>query len=1221
MARSPLYDLYDPYGLLRQQAEAGLLPGDEPGEMSRQATVSDLMPEEERRSMLRTLADTGSSGLAAAGWILDTPGSMVRGMLSGGPSKALSALWETSDQRVTGRELLRQNNLIGSEDNWGNFAGGLIGEMALDPLTYLNPLAILGKGAYNGAGRALRDSGLLRSSAVDAYRGFDQMGPLREGVVRRPAGVGVREHMRNMTPAQAIAEAPDYDAALQQWNLHATRHGVDPADMHQRIAGLMDARIPGTNIGFNVDAGATGDRIARGLDQFGEWSKRAPGIGPVVSRANALLHNPSGFTLDPDIQWSSRIARADNQLADEALRLARTRMQRAALTANVPAQVPTPFLEAGTEIPRDLRDFQSPRLQNAMGDYVEAPHAMPPGVHGPMPERTSGDPMADWVMENVPQFRDIRDHFAGMGDRAADLATANGLPRPRWTSDHQTGWFPRQLHWFEQDAAPTMLPMRLDAARAAARGESPWSQGSQVLNTQDNFGRSRNAALDVEGGMRTIRALTGNGQTVNPAGFIGPANRFDSAGLQSDLLHSTPRASRRLIDDAFTQLGLDTPYRTQANDVMASAAYQAADPAERIGMLRGPLAEMRERKGHLADFLRGLDTQFASTNRGAFDTSSWSNALRYELGQNRVIANTQQVVRNLAEGAINTPVHSVAGGGVVSLADAAATLGFDPVAFRRMWQQQHGADVTNFSVPERLVKSLGTLAAPTRPSLPESGLLGALGQFTSAFKGGALASPAFHVRNSYSGMVSAAAHNAFNPADWYASLQASRGNYDPLGRRLAHAPGYADLPDARARVDEYLAQTGAYRVGQGTLLDDIAGRPDQSIQGMYTGANTGPGVGQAFYNPERSWGQFGDDFFRMRGVGITSNPLSRSTNPMLVLNDSVGRNVEDALRTGTMLTQVRRGIHPGQAADISKLTQVDYSPEAFTPFERGVKQAVPFYSFMKGILPSIGDNLLYRPGGLQGQAIRAVTRGTERSEDSFVPDYLRQSAAIALPEALGGKPSPNLQRYLTSGGLPFESTFNLFSPGVGNSLASKAADSVQKTAMNFAGQLNPLLKYAIEGTTNRQLYSGRQMSDLYSMLEQDMGPMGRHVEQAVSNLVPFGARILGTTRQLRDNRMSMPDRLSKAAFNILAGAKFTDVDQERTQQLAARSTLDSLLSTTPGVRSYENLTVPDDVLRAMPPEQQKQYLLYKMLQSEASKRSRKRKKEAALLDPMQMLGR
>ena len=158
MALSPLFDIYDPTGGLRGQMDLGLPETDEEilgivPLRRRQPQVADLLPEEEKVTLLRQLANAGSSGLAGFGWLLDTPGAMVRGLLSGGPGKALSAFWEDSEQRVTGRELARQYGLAGDKDNWANFAGGLAAEIALDPLSYFG-IGLLGRGAKTAAAKA-----------------------------------------------------------------------------------------------------------------------------------------------------------------------------------------------------------------------------------------------------------------------------------------------------------------------------------------------------------------------------------------------------------------------------------------------------------------------------------------------------------------------------------------------------------------------------------------------------------------------------------------------------------------------------------------------------------------------------------------------------------------------------------------------------------------------------------------------------------------------------------------------------------------------------------------------------------------------------------------------------------------------------------------------------------------------------------------------------------
>jgi hypothetical protein len=151
------------------------------------------------------------------------------------------------------------------------------------------------------------------------------------------------------------------------------------------------------------------------------------------------------------------------------------------------------------------------------------------------------------------------------------------------------------------------------------------------------------------------------------------------------------------------------------------------------------------------------------------------------------------------------------------------------------------------------------------------------------------------------------------------------------------------------------------------------------------------------------------------------------------------------------------------------------------------------------------------------------------------------------------------------------------------------------------------------------MYSGRELSDLYSMLEQDLGPMGRPLEQLIVN-APGGSKLIGMLRTARDQRMTPLGRAGKIAFNTLSGFGVTDRDPDKARDQAARQMLTELLETVPGVRTYENLTVPEADLREMPKDQQDLYLLYKVLQSEAAKRGRERKKQQLAMDPMQMLG-
>jgi hypothetical protein len=1217
VARSPLFDIYDPYGFLQQQAELGLLPPSDDDELDvvgiaplgqQRATIADLMPREEQSGLLSSLAKAGSSGMAAAGWLFDTPGALVRGVLAGKPLSFLG----TSDERVTGRELLRQYGMIGDQDTWGNFAGGLAAEVLLDPLTLMNPMAIFGRGALTQTGKAMKATGLLRNAAEQAWEG-SAVGAGRE------AGRGVRSYMRSITPQQAIAEIADPTAradALARWQRQAERFGVDPTDMTGTAASMMDVRIPGTNIGFNTDVFGErfGDWAAEGLDWLGEQSKRNPYTGPLVNTLYAGFHAPSGGTLNPDLQWDSRIAKMHASRADEARELLRQRQLREALgvdaeavaarerargTANVPAS-----------IPESLRRFNSTDVQRALVDYVESSSVpLAPGVYGPMP-KTSGDPLADWVLQNVDEFRGVRDTYMTAVDEARQRAANSGLPDRDWRGSSGTDFFPRQLKWFER----IMDPVR---PNAQPRVEQPWGRSQTLLDTADNFGRRRRDYTDIPGGQRTFRLLTG-GRALQAAPGTPSGLPFDAADLQRRLIAADQIPARQLLDDAFDQLGITRPFREDISNLQVSPKYLNATVPEQQQMMQEALRSLQERQDKLVNIIRGADQQFAQTGTGIFDTPGWTNLSRYERGQSRVLANAERLIPRLE----NATTVIGAGGlsdGMVQLTDAAQRLGFDSDNFRQMWRRRFQADITNLSVPERLVKQMETVVKSSQAGDAERGMVGLLDGFTNAFKVGALASPAFHTRNTYSGLLNAATFGAANPLDWWAALRASMGSTDALASRLENVPGFENLQPAQ-RVARFQDLTAANRIGGGNILDDISGLPEQQIRGGWLGAGNEQNVGRAFYDPNRTRGGFANDFFSMRGVGILDRAPTRNRNPFLVLNDAIGSTSEDALRGGVFLNQLRKGVDPGEAADLVRLSQVDYSPQAFTSFERNIlKRALPFYSFQKGIVPSIVNNTLYRPGGLMGQSIRGVTRGTEPSEENFIPEHMRQSAAIPLPPEWGGG-NPGLQRYLTNIDLPWESTFQLFSPGVGATTSSQIADTIRKTGSNILGMTNPIIKAPLEYFTNRQLYSGRDLTDLYSVLERDFGEIGRPLEQVATNFVPFGTRALGLYRQLTDDRLGTADKYTKAAWNLLAGAKLTDIDQDRAKRQAARDMLNAILETTPGVRTYENITVPEDVLRGMPKEQRDMYLLYKIIQSTAAKQAREKKKQQAALDPLQMLG-
>ena len=88
----------------------------------------------------------------------------------------------SSENRMSGRDVLREYNLAGDEDTWGNFGGGLLAEMVLDPV---NLASMGGYGALKHVGRGLmaanKESRLLRKLGAMPEEVFNKPRSYRMG--------------------------------------------------------------------------------------------------------------------------------------------------------------------------------------------------------------------------------------------------------------------------------------------------------------------------------------------------------------------------------------------------------------------------------------------------------------------------------------------------------------------------------------------------------------------------------------------------------------------------------------------------------------------------------------------------------------------------------------------------------------------------------------------------------------------------------------------------------------------------------------------------------------------------------------------------------------------------------------------------------------------------------------------------------------------------------
>ena len=1246
MARSPLFDLYDPYGILQQQAQDGLLPGAgeelDPIGVSplgpRQPQLSDLMPEEEKRSMLQTLASAGSSGLAGLGWLLDTPGAMVRGGLSGGPGKAVSALWDTTDERVDGRELLRQYGAVGDEDNWGNFGGGLAAEMLLDPLTYasLGLNQLVGKGAKTAAGHVVQKAGLLGDFGVHA---------------RNVLGKGEREALREATARSVLGAVPE-GAAREAAMRDFLGAGGTEAIMDQPLARMNRVSIPG----FSPDATdfygkSVGDWAAKTGDVLGEGLMTNPYTGRVARGVQAAF-DPSvmGF-VDRDKQLDAQTIMAARKQRERADRLSLSTLQYDANQA---------LRGAGSS----LSDTDLSEALRVVAEGGDAPSSVTQHL-------------------DLPAVQTLMNYVSGYRDEAVNQAQKLGLPLKEFQSRTGGSWFPRQQLGFDKP----QLPQWPEGTVPPERFKRQQTRGSKQVAFDDNLSRGRDEAYDVTGQSATLNRMSldadlqqalrgaknedvrgilerwyadpqnnvpqkmrdasrgggggggvyGNASvddfvyrddgTIDWSKASGPSDDLygwmDTMDEEGSYIHKAPPLAAAHPLNQQAQALLEqiqaVPHGSNDPNLLSSLKAQLSEVTAQI-----PDAEREvwRDKLHtrLADFVRGMDPQHSATGLPVFGQNSFNELSRYVIGRGRTEVNAQEMLKILKRQAENVAADSVTGGVNYTAADALKALGMSGDTAPDVLRNTLGVKgLDDISFNKKYIDDWSKTLERGRTPPELSPALEAYDNYTKRFKALALLWPSRYSRDAYSGGFSAATKGAFSLSDWRTGTQINNGDYAGLLRKIKDLPRYRDLPTDDAKLRQYLIEQGAEGLGTSTANDELlSGAGNAGLRGMYPGA-VAPETESLMDRAKRAtWKEWLNPF--------SISTASGNANPILEAGDRAAQFTDAGNRHGSYLTLIRQGYAPNEAARISNMTQVDYRPEAFTNFERDVlKRAFPFYSYTKGITPLIADQLATNPAGLMGQSIRALNRGGQATEQNFTPEHMRKKASIPLPSDLDGLPADSpLRRYLSNIDLFYAAPVNLISSGTGNSLLDKAGSGIKNTLLNVLGQSNPLIKGPLEVLTNRQFYSGREMSDLYSMLEQPLagaglGQVGRIAEQAISN-APGGSRLLGVTRQLLDDRMPLAQRLPKVGFNTLTGLSFEDIDQERTKQQAARQMLNKMLESTPGVRTYENVTVPDEVLRSMPKEQRDMYLLYKIVQSEAAKRARDKKKAQAGLDPMQMLG-
>lgn len=256
----------------------------------------------------------------------------------------------------------------------------------------------------------------------------------------------------------------------------------------------------------------------------------------------------------------------------------------------------------------------------------------------------------------------------------------------------------------------------------------------------------------------------------------------------------------------------------------------------------------------------------------------------------------------------------------------------------------------------------------------------------------------------------------------------------------------------------------------------------------------------------------------------------------------------------------KQGYAPQAAAKAVTTAHIDYG--ALTPFERNLKEVIPFYSWSKGNLIRTAKQF-QDPG-----AINALLRvGTQAGSEGYVPDYVSQGLAIPIPGGEDGK-----QRYISGLSTPFDD--ELF-----GAAAALAQGSPLEAARRAMSSVNPLIKFGVTAATGRQLYSGRRLDEFNPTGITSVLPnyAGNVMAEALS-ATPLGrlATTVNSTIAGKDKNILL---------KLMSGIRTTDVDTQLATQQAAKQAVSTLLRRTGQTNVGETIYAKPEFRDENQPEQ------------------------------------
>lgn len=1163
--------------------ELGLQPLGFGGRLARNVPTPE--DEEQQRSILKSLASTGLSGLAAVGNLLDTPWSMGRDLLAGeNPFDQLLSPF-SAENRTSGRGLLEKWGVLGANTpgfDWGDVAG-----LAVDVADPILGGWKLGASALTTTGKLLKGQGLLD----DAVR-------LARGKVGHE--VGKREARLLVTGKELIDAAKDPADALSKFKTAAEASGRSWSDLIDKpIGGVTSWGMPFTNQAFVLGKeGGLGQAFAQGMDIVGQKLYTSP----PVRALKMLFHAPSGGKFD---RYEQALAELVHKGMPEAKAKARIAQLEALDTqGEVFESFAKTFGEAIDEVPVGGMT-KAPGFAHEVGDVVKAADR---GNFGYVREVK---PTTSKVWFRNPETG--VEALVELPNKALSVAFKKGTP--------EAGQAARDMTWQVYDKIVRLAGEKAGDAQfalnellpKAAKGiKAPGELLDDIARIGDQMqeaNRLLRESVDemggwtkwIEGGddfehlMRYSEGFDKAGAAA--AGRTAPVG-YASNMARDEVIRTMPAegVNRILKDDfALGKVGADNilsqhrqwlnpEYGLRDQEVYQTLTKAIANPESKLAQKLGVgekgvdgLAQelddfirqytqgegLQNHANAMAEWVGRHSKQWVNEQKDLFANQLGDDFFRYQSGGQKASAGIRAIHElfsaNLTEGG-------------VPLADAFKQVGMNPEKATEFFSKITGRsadDLAKLGLPEEVIKAAKGAVDPFKDREWASLIGQAVDKVTQWFKDNVTVGfPSFWTRNLGSGQyVNITSGILESPSDLAMYLRKfpearkaakNPATYKELLRELevhgvvGHKIGFSDT-STFMRPEQHGVPGNAFDIGATRMevAQDIAAKP--SILDAVPG-------GQSLRRGHRTW---------------------------LATGGKVNQHVEWYNRVPMYLYLKEKGYSAAEAAKKVKELQFNYSDLA--PFEKTVmKRVAPFYTFSRKIAGLTAKTLMERPGGALAKTI--VASGKQRDDELPVPEYVAQTASIPFGTAGNGD-----QRFITGFGLAHEDPMGFLGGGV------------RQAGLEALSRTNPLIKGPLEWFTGESFFQrgpdggrdldkldptiGRTITNIKQLAtgdrsRQPAADIGLGFEQFMAN-TPF-SRLLTTARTLTDPRKAVSEDIPipgpASAINLLTGARVVDVP-EAAQEAILRESITSRLRDSGVAKAFTRTYVPKETLESLTPKE------------------------------------